>query len=225
MPTSAHEYPSSWNAICRLERRLKRTCADDAFKQLNRAAARYRVASIFEGLKLRRPASSGITAGYSSGIRLLLSYSAYESARRSVKALGVSNLARTQTTFHSSAASPLRERMKPDVRIRQLLQSQVESPRLRQEVTRFMLGDDEELFAVATALRHLIAHGNWTPFGGGGQTARARRALAQLSDYLLAETSSLFDRALAHLERQREAGRGSSSTLPTAPSNSKVERR
>ena len=225
MPVQPSGFPSAWTALCRFERSLKRTSAAEGFKQLNRAAARYRVASSFEGMRLKRPASSGIAAGYSSGIRLLLSYSAYESARRSIKALGVSNLARTRTSLYRSAASGIREHMQSDVRARQLLQCQVDSPRLRQEVTRFVLGDDEELFAVATALRHLIAHGNWTPFGGGGQTVRARRALAQLSDYLLVETSSLFDRALAHLEWQSGAGRGSNSTLPIAPSNSKAKRR
>ena len=85
MPVQPSGFPSAWTALCRFERSLKRTSAAEGFKQLNRAAARYRVASSFEGMRLKRPASSGIAAGYSSGIRLLLSYSAYESARRSIK--------------------------------------------------------------------------------------------------------------------------------------------
>ena len=77
MPVQPSGFPSAWTALCRFERSLKRTSAAEGFKQLNRAAARYRVASSFIGLKMHQSVSSVTTAGYTSAIRLLLAYSAH----------------------------------------------------------------------------------------------------------------------------------------------------
>jgi hypothetical protein len=200
MSISASGHPYSWKALCRLQRRLNRSRADETVTEWNRAAARYRVALLFCSVSFEPPISRGCALGYSAGLRLLLAYSAHESSARASKKLGLPRPQRNRAKTSQAASRALRSCLTTHEGALRLIRSGVESHKLRKQVEQFIDGDDELLLDTVAALRHLIAHGSWTAWGGGGNEARGRRALNLAADYLIEESSLNFDDALAHLQ-------------------------
>ena len=199
MTTSRIGFPSAWSKLCQRERGRKRTSGDKGSRDLNRAAARYRLASLFNGIDLKPPGSKQLAAGYAAGVRLLLAYSAYESVLRAMGKPPITRPPISGSKLQASATHALRECLLAKPKVGKLLQSDAE-PKLSGKVKQFINGDDDQLFAAASALRHLIAHGNWSAWGGGAETACGRKALKLVAEYLLEETDLLFDEVLVRFQ-------------------------
>jgi len=166
---------------------------------LNRAAARYRIASLFNGIDVKPPGSKQLAAGYAAGIRLLLAYSAYEAVLRAAGKPKNTRPPLPGSKLQASATRDLRKCLRAKPRVGNLLQRDTIRD-LPKEVKQFINGDDDQLFAAASALRHLIAHGNWSAWGGGAETACGRKALKLVAEYLLEETDLLFDEVLVRFQ-------------------------
>ena len=70
---------------------------------------------------------------------------------------------------------------------------------LRERLHRFLTGDDEQhwpdsqdVLTVARAIRHLSAHGVFTPSGGGVVTAASARVSQDLADAVLLHAEQKF---------------------------------
>jgi hypothetical protein len=66
------------------------------------------------------------------------------------------------------------------------------SKKVRHSVATFLAHDHDNLRVVATALRHLVAHGEFTPTGTGLMTQSGVDAVGRLAETLLAESERQF---------------------------------
>ena len=199
MTTSRIGFPSAWSKLCQRERGRKRTSGDKGSRDLNRAAARYRLASLFNGIDVKPPGSKQLAAGYAAGIRLLLAYSAYEAVLRAAGKPKNTRPPLPGSKLHASAKHALRECLRAEPKVGKLLQSDAKHE-LPRKVQQFINGEDKQFFDAVSVLRHLIAHGNWSAWGGGAETALGRKALKLVAEYLLEETDLLFDEVLARFQ-------------------------
>lgn len=108
MKSRSQGYPDAWLELCRIARARKRVSATEAFKLWNTAAARYRAAKLFDGILMQPPATPRIARGYHAGIKLLLSYAAYESAKNAAKVSSIVPHARRPTATRDAASNALR---------------------------------------------------------------------------------------------------------------------
>jgi hypothetical protein len=133
---------------------------------LNIAHARLRVAKRFAGVRIDK-ASPSLVKGYSAGFRLLLSYSAAETMGR---AIGPS--VKQWSVADESILLPLR-------RIGGQLRNWdfVLDKKTRNRVDGFVRADNDNIFVIASALRHLMAHGHFAPAGKLSLTAVAIKAV------------------------------------------------
>lgn len=155
--------------------------AESTLRKLYRARARHKVAKQFRGLRLDK-ASAALVRGYSIGMRLFLCYSAAEAIGGALgRHVGVWDLR------DESLEAPLRRIATPLPQ-----RDDVLSKGVRQSVSAFLAHDHNNLRVVATALRHLIAHGEFTPTGNGLMTKSGADALTRLGDHLLAESERQF---------------------------------
>ena len=155
--------------------------ASSILKKLYRARARYKVARTFRGLRLDR-GTDALVRGYSTGVRLFLCYSASE-AFGSVFGKHV-----TSWEIHDvSLQTPLRRIALPLPE-----RNDVFSKAVIRDVSAFVGHEHDNLRVVATALRHLVAHGDFTPTGTGMMTKSGANAISRLGDHLLAESERRF---------------------------------
>jgi hypothetical protein len=143
--------------------------------------------------------SREVAAGYSEAIRLLLAYCAFESAcsasgeragdcpivADSRVAPKMADLVRAEYGSVSEASFPLR--------------GALHGKKLVKRLDEFFQGQHSDLQPIAAALRHLFAHGVWTPSGGRAMSKRARRTLALLSEACLFSADGLLAAYLAKI--------------------------
>jgi hypothetical protein len=150
---------------------------------LNIAHARLRVAKRFAGVRIER-ASPSLVRGYSVGVRLLLSYSAAETMGR---AIGPSV---KQWTIADESIRLQLQRTGSQLRNWDFVLDE----KTRARVDGFVRGEHDNVCVVATALRHLMAHGHFAPAGKLSMTAPATKAVETLCEHLLAATEQRFVR-------------------------------
>jgi hypothetical protein len=66
------------------------------------------------------------------------------------------------------------------------------SKKVRQSVAAYVGHEHDNACVVATALRHLVAHGEFTPTGAGVMTKSGADAIDRLADLLLGESELQF---------------------------------
>jgi hypothetical protein len=150
-------------------------------KKLYRARARHKVATNFQGLRIYK-GSTELVRGYSAGMRLFLSYSAAEAMGEAVE-----KHVAAWDIRDDLIASPLRRIAKPLPERHVVL-----SKKVRQHVAAFVAHEHDNVRVVATALRHLVAHGEFTPTGASVMTKVGVAAVSRLSDHLLSESERQF---------------------------------
>ena len=155
--------------------------ATATLKKLFRAKARHTVARRFHGIRIAK-GSNALIRGYSAGMRLFLSYSAAEAMGEVVESHVTS-----WELYDKSLEPPLRRIAAPLP-----ARDDVLSKGVRQSVAAFLARDHDNVRVVATALRHLIAHGDFTPTGAGMMTKVGAHAIEQLGNHLLAESERRF---------------------------------
>jgi hypothetical protein len=148
---------------------------------LNIAHARLRVAKRFAGVRIDK-ASPSLVKGYSAGFRLLLSYSAAETMGR---AIGPS--VKQWSVADESILLPLR-RIGGQLRNWEI----VLDKKTRNRVDGFVRADNDNIFVIATALRHLMAHGHFAPAGKLSLTAVAIKAVETLCGHVTTKTEQRF---------------------------------
>jgi hypothetical protein len=155
--------------------------ASATLNKLYRARARHKVARNFLELRVRK-GSRELVRGYSAGMRLFLSYSAAEAmgdaVGKHITAWEIEN---------QLLGKALRRIVKP------LCDSHdVFSNKVRRSIAAYIGHEHGNVLVVATALRHLIAHGEFTPMRAGLMTKAGADAVSQLANLLLAESESRF---------------------------------
>lgn len=155
--------------------------ASSTLNKLFRARARHKIAKNFLGLRLNK-GTAKLVRGYSAGMRLFLIYSAAE-------AMGdaVGDHVSVWEIRDALLATPLRRIAKPLPQRHDVL-----STKVQQSVAAFLAHDHDNIRVVATALRHLIAHGEFTPTGVAMMTKSGADAINGLGDRLLAELEQKF---------------------------------
>jgi hypothetical protein len=191
-----NNYPDEWNKYCKRVRRKDVS----ALTNWNRFAARYRAASSFSNAEFWN-VSKEVARGYSNAIKLLLAYSAFEAA---CKAAGKDHnkvILSSEIGIYKQARIKLLKAFglfsESDFPIRQALNG-----KLAKRVDDFFLSKTDNLQPVAASLRHLFAHGIWTPVGAKALTKGACDALDLLSQRLLHGADALFNEYLDHLEQK-----------------------
>ena len=146
-------------------------------------AERYRTASAYQMAMFVQLADK-FTVGYSAGIGLLLSYSAFEAACR----------ASMRDTYEVQI--PSSEGFVVDCRKKLIrwfgrlgeeefpLRGALVSSELRKGLNAFFAKETDNLLPIASALRHLFAHGHWTPNTSVALSKGACSAIEMLAQLL-----------------------------------------
>ncbi len=153
----------------------------DTVAKLFVSHARLKVAKRFDGVQMRQ-ASQNLIRGYTAGIRLLLCYSAAESLGDAI-----GEKVTTWEITDEPLLIPLRRLAAPLPDRSDILHKHV-----REQVATFISRKHDNIRVVATALRHLMAHGHFTPTGAGAMTKAGSDAIDKLSKHLIAETERRF---------------------------------
>ena len=188
-------YPKGWTDFHRTRDRHLGTNGVDQLALWARYAARYRAASGYCDIRFAG-LSNDVGRGYSAAFGVVLAYSALEACWN---ALGPAKPKAHETSIIAPAlASRLRRALRSGFRLWQALNAP-----LSKRVSQFMDGDDgrdwpesQDVLTVARAVRHLFAHGVFTPSGGGALTVSAARALQDLSDVVLQLSETTFRRSV-----------------------------
>lgn len=155
--------------------------SEQTLARLYRSHARLRVARRFSGMDIRH-ASEALVRGYDAGMGLFLTYSGAE-------ALGdvVDRHVTAWVIRDAELAAPLRKMALPLVD-----RDDVIKPKLRRELLAFCDGEHDNVRVVATALRHLVAHGDFSPTGLKAMSKTGANAIGTLAGHLRDECGRQF---------------------------------
>jgi hypothetical protein len=152
-----------------------------------RFAARYKLASSFEGVTLRgmAPRKAG---SYGCALGVALAYSALEALRKATGQRGTRQVM-------GDAVLAQRYRSVGLTKLRHLLESTAEHPPLRERLQVLALDPAaDDLMPVASALRHAVLHGDFTAYGAGAVQSKATREfLDALKEALLSTANAEFE--------------------------------
>lgn len=154
---------------------------ENTLVKLYRASARHKVAKRFRDLRIDK-GSDDLVRGYSAGLQLFLCYSAAEAMGAAI-GFHVSRW----VVRDDSLQAPLRRLAGPLLTARDGLKES-----MREKVSIFVDGKDDNVRVVATALRHLVAHGDFTPSGTGAMTKSGAKVIRRLGSLLLIESERQF---------------------------------
>lgn len=146
---------------------------------LGRFAARWHLAANLQGIQLAG-ADPRTEKGYLAGLGVVLAYSSLEHLED--QALQRRKGAVNRVTILDSG---LADRLRTRVKTRRMLTSEtITDERLRTKLRNWDAGHNPDVLVVAKAIRHMFAHGAYTPYGLEITTAAARDALTDLADAL-----------------------------------------
>lgn len=188
--------PSYWKIFCKWRRdreelNLLNLPENVSSAELNRFAARYRLARAFNGIKADGYADETV-ASYGSVIRAFLAYSALEQFHKAVKP--VPSNQHLSKRWGELATEPA-ENLRDADTVLQFLTNAVSNQKLRDKLIAFKAGEHDNSLVVATALRHAVAHG-YMSVHPEGTSARASKVFCeQLTRMML----SIADRAFIDL--------------------------
>ncbi|MEB3225223.1 MAG: hypothetical protein VKJ86_05400 [Synechococcus sp.] len=148
-------FPSQWKQFCEWNKINNKNIPDYInLSEINRFAARYRLASGFKGLDVEDFRQELTVNGYSATFKVFLAYTALEQLHKATK----TENQKFNNRFEEAQpvlASKLRET--PKILI--FLSEQLESPKLRAKLQDFIDKKHDFCLCVATGLRHAFSHG------------------------------------------------------------------
>lgn len=156
--------------------------------KLYRAHARHRVAKRFRGLRIH-DASDALLRGYSVGIRTFLCYSAAEAMGAAI------GKHVSRWTIRDEDIVPVLRRIAEPLRDR----TDVLKGSARSDLIKFVDRENDNVRVVATAFRHLVAHGDFTPTGTGIMTVAGANAVLRLGNLVLTESERQFSAWFARM--------------------------
>ena len=156
---------------------------------VNRFAARYRAARCFRGIEIEGY-SDGVRAGYAALCRVLFVYSALEAY---IKIMGMEprDLA---GPFQNYGATDVLAKLRvadPGDRFYKFIYDRVNSTH-KKELDSYFKDDPCNVTYLASAIRHIFAHGWLTPSAGGGDATQAVQVCDMLSECILGFLDSSF---------------------------------
>jgi hypothetical protein len=182
--------PSYWKVFCQW-------CRDNeplnlpeniSLSELNRFAARYRLARAFNGIDADGYAKDTMDA-YSAVLKVFLAYSALEQFHKAVKPTKPrQHLSERWADCAVSPAVSLRE----SEAIIQFLIKTVSHNKLKEQLIAFQQGKHDNVLIVATALRHAVAHGFMSVHPEGTSARVSKIFCQQLSRMLLSISNQSF---------------------------------
>ena len=193
----AQYYPDDWKEyVSALKRQGK-----EPNQAWGIAASRYRVAGNFCGANFFQ-LSESITRGYDRAIQLLLAYSAFEAACSARGLKPEDRSVRSDTGFSKDARVKLLKAFGslPDTDFP--LKSSLSNATLTQKVEGFFRKEHSNLQPVAAAMRHLFAHGLWTPHGASVLSKPACEAIDLLAQSVLREVDQMLGEELSDVTGQ-----------------------
>lgn len=166
------------------------------FKDVVRFASRYRVANSFKGVDLEGFSEKTIH-GYNALFKLFLSWSAFE---QWLKLVGLTNSDfKTKKLFDLYGASSLCEAIKEydkgDAFYSFLLEN-VTKGKHREEIRKYLQGRDMNGSYLASAIRHIFAHGLLTPHARKAQPHNVAKICDEISTFLLGIMDSEFTKSV-----------------------------
>jgi hypothetical protein len=188
-------YPDRWKEYVSTLKRQDQTPAQ-AWAVM---AARYRVAGNFYGANFFQ-LSENITKGYDRAIQLLLAYSAFEAACSAKGLKPEDRPVESDSGFAKDARGKLIKAFGslPDADFP--LKSCLSNAALAKKVEGFFLQEHTNLQPVAAAMRHLFAHGLWTPHGANALSKSACEAIDLLAQSVLREVDRILEEELAAID-------------------------
>lgn len=185
--------PSYWKVFCQWQRDHEPVALPEhiSLSELNRFAARYRLARAFNGIDADGYADDTVDA-YGAVLKVFLAYSALEQFHKAVEPANPrQHLSERWASWATSPAVSLRE---SDAIIQFLIKT-VSNERLKEKLIAFQRGKHDNVLIVATALRHAVAHG-FMSVHPEGTSARVSKVFCQQMSRLLL---SISDRAFVDL--------------------------
>ena len=154
--------------------------------ELRGLGVRFRAAKSFEAIQWKQEMSSETGQGYSSMVRLMLVYTAYE---RFSEVLGLTSR-KKQNGFQKAhggdeVVSAMRDSEKGVCNLMRKVLHDTESNDVKREVSKLLKFEKTRLSIVAKGLRHGIAHGWLAPGSNKQDPVFAADCLNRLCEYLL----------------------------------------
>jgi hypothetical protein len=170
MKTKTKGYPRDWDRYCQAVR--DKTIEPSA--ELNRFAARYRAAMLFDGIHFKPGIGKDWQLGFSALLKVFLAYTAAESLQKGLK---------SQPFAISSTKPLLATRLRSNGQLLDLLIKEVK-PHLKPRLEEFRR-ESNDVGPVAAAIRHLVAHGIITVGGAKADTIIHTKGLMDLAKAIL----------------------------------------
>lgn len=152
---------------------------------LSRYAARFRIAMAFESANFSGVADKS-AIGYSIGLKVGLSYSALEALEKAIDK-------NERSTKILNPIVALHMRKYGLKTLFPKLMSDLTGPRLKSNIEKFFLNENDNLRYVAEGVRHLMFHGDYTAHGSGLAYSKSlQKTLLSLANLVLAESELKF---------------------------------
>jgi len=170
-----------WKDFCDFKRE-KESIGTDKVSKFNRFRARHRLA-----VKLNAIHADGLSEqvlrGYTSGIKLMLAYSAAEMLGDALD----ETVKQWEITDKDLALSLRGVLTRAGVNSNTLF-----SHGLRSRLEEFLNGKTDNVRIAATAIRVMVAHGSFTPSGTDTLTIKGAQTVSRLADLILKEAEKRF---------------------------------
>lgn len=188
-------YPKDWDNFCHWLKNNSKENLDPNIKisELNRFAARFRLGKSYQGLSLADYPEASVSA-YSSVLGVFLAYSALEQLYQAV-GNPKSKIANEWAIYDADVYKKLRR----STRILGFLQEKVTSKSLKNEIGKFIEGQDKNILPICQAVRHLVAHGVMTIHSRKVKPQTMENFCKQLTEVLHIKTQSCFYESVINL--------------------------
>ena len=158
---------------------------------LTKFKLRYRLAKSFKSINFDGYSDRTIK-GYESGMRVMLSYSAYETALIVERLIKKNNF---NTIHMNNSFKDLAKEIREIVGLKKLLKTSlnVNKEKIKEKIEDFYEKENFDIFCIAMGIRHTFAHGDFTAGEAEFYSAKNRKLMEEMS-YIIIEKSDLLVR-------------------------------
>jgi hypothetical protein len=166
---------------------------------VNRFAARYRLAKSFQGIALEGY-SSNTSRGYGALLKIVLTYSAFELFR---EAIGIRQ-AELSTLLHKYKAEEWGRKIRAadrDDKFYRFIYERVNQPH-KVELDNYFRDDPCNISYLASAIRHIFAHGTLTPNANQAEPAAVLEVCRVLYEAMMTIMDREFEERMVTFEKE-----------------------
>jgi hypothetical protein len=168
----------------------------------NRYMWRYRLARSFKGIDADEEMTARTLRGYSEGMRLFLAYTAYDEIRHTEYRINRASY-RNGHVLRSDTELSAQIRALPELKKAIEISPAVNKQELKNAVAAFYRHRNPDLMPIATAIRHMFAHGDMTVGSLGLSNQKKRQLLKSLSNLLLDKAEEIAVKMLQQYITER----------------------